>query len=192
MQTLLLIRRFQQRIISHIERHITHRTVLDAGCGSGLNGYIFQQDYKAKVTLSDVVDNRHPLAQHMPFILSSVEKIPVTQVFDVVFLQYVLHHMDVSIKLDDVFNRLKLVSRKIIVVEDIVTHKTDIRKALEYDKQTNAKINQGDLYIGRYYSDADLKNYFEQTGLRLITEAVFQKGSFEDGFLDRKLYILTF
>ena len=189
-----IIEQHQQSLLPIIKKYIEHKNLLDAGCGNGLNSFLFNKNVGTKITLLDIEDIRDAEAISFPFFESSLEKLPFESgSFDVVFLQYVLHHLPLEIKLKDVFEELKRVSGMVIIVEEISTKKTNIQKAKEYDSKINKMIHSSSNYmhVYKYYSDVELKSNFSDTEMNIVEEQIFDEGCKEDGFLQRKIYVLN-
>jgi len=89
--------------------------ILDLGCGSGIVAKNFQDFFQAEITGVDVRDNRiFPI----PFKIINGEDLPFPEnSFDVVLINYVLHHSRNPVLL---LKEAKRVSRdKIIIHEDL-------------------------------------------------------------------------
>jgi len=89
--------------------------ILDLGCGSGIAGKSFQKFFQAEVIGVDIKDNRiYPI----PFELIDGKKLPFPEKsFDVVLINYVLHHSGDSILL---LKEAKRVAKdKIVIYEDL-------------------------------------------------------------------------
>ena len=89
--------------------------ILDLGCGSGIIGMTFQDFFQAKVIGVDIKDNRiYPL----PFkIINGKSLLFPENSFDVVLINYVLHHSGDPILL---LKEAKRVTKdKIVVYEDL-------------------------------------------------------------------------
>lgn len=167
--------------------------MLDVGCGNGLNSYFFNKKLGTQTTLVDIEDIRDNDAGSFPFHKSSIENICFDEKsFDVVFLQFVIHHLPHEIDLKTVFRKLENIGKTVIIVEEIITKKTDEPKAREFDAIMNKKIHpdSNNMEIYRYYSDPELKELFAQSNLQVEEEKILFDGCPEDGFLQRKMYVL--
>lgn len=188
-----IVQNHQNKIQSIISRYIENKKILDIGCGNGINSVFFNQKYGADITLLDREDIREKEAAKFPFVEMSLgERLPFNNgSFDAIFLQYVLHHLPPEISITSVLRELGRVSGVIILVEEIFTDKTDAKKAREFDFKMNKILHPAsDMAIYRYYTDEKLKEYFDGANLNIIEENVLDEGSEEDGYLQRKAYIL--
>ena len=187
-----IIAEYQKKLLPVISGYLKNKKVLDVGCGNGLNSFFFNKKCHSKITLLDCEDIRDREVMSFPFIKSSVEKLPFKAAsFDVVFLQYVLHHLPRKIKITKVLNELKRVGKLVIIVEEIFTQKTNKQKAKKFDLKINKIIHPfSTMRIYKYYSDKELNNYFNKVNLNIVKKRIIDKGNKEDGFLQRKVYIL--
>lgn len=89
--------------------------ILDLGCGSGVAGREFQDFFKADLIGIDIIDQR---IEKIPFKIFDGINIPFqADCFDVVLINYVLHHSQNQFAL---LKESKRVSRdKIIIFEDL-------------------------------------------------------------------------
>jgi len=89
--------------------------ILDLGCGSGIAGKTFQEFFQADLLGVDIKDRR---INDIPFKLIDGKTLPFPEnSFDIVLINYVLHHSRDPIAL---LNEAKRVTRdKIIIYEDL-------------------------------------------------------------------------
>lgn len=88
--------------------------ILDLGCGSGIVAFHFRDFFKAEVIGVDIKDNR---VLNIPFRIIDGENLPFdNHSFDVVLINYVLHH---SRNPEKLLKEAKRVSKKIIIYEDL-------------------------------------------------------------------------
>lgn len=71
------------------------KTILDLGCGDGIDSLIFREEYKLKVTSLDIYKHPNINKLNLNFIKGSIFTLPFkSNSFDYVFLHDVLHHID--------------------------------------------------------------------------------------------------
>jgi len=188
-----LIEEYQESILPTIEKYIKNKTILDAGCGNGINSVLFNKKYNSEMTLIDFQDIRDKEAHKFPFFKTSIEKTPFkTKTFEVVFLQYVLHHLPLKVNINDILIELKRVGKTIIIIEEIKTNKTNLKKAKEFDAKINDLIHPSTIMpIYKYYSDEELQILIKKANLKITEEKIIHNGCEEDGFLQKKIYILN-
>jgi len=88
--------------------------ILDLGCGSAIIGKTFQDFFKAEILGIDIVDKR---VEKISFQIYDGKNIPFPEnSFDLVLINYVLHHSQDPIAL---LKEAKRVSKKIIIFEDL-------------------------------------------------------------------------
>ncbi len=188
-----IIEDYQQILLPVVKKYIEDKSLLDVGCGNGFNSFFFNKKFDTKITLLDIEDIRDKEVISFPFFESSLEKLPFEQKsFDVVFLQYVLHHLPPKISVEEVFIELKRVGKIVIIVEEMITKKTNVQKAKEFDSKVNKLIHpsSNNMHIYKYYTDSELKEFFTKSKMQIIEEKILDEGCEEDGFLQRKVYIL--
>jgi ubiquinone/menaquinone biosynthesis C-methylase UbiE len=188
-----IINEYQKDLLPLIGKYLQGKQLLDVGCGNGLNSFFFNKKFNTQITLLDVTDMRNKSVKDFPFVKASAEKIPFGKnSFEIVFLQYVLHHLPSEIIVLRVLKELKRVGEKIIVVEEIKTAKTILEKAKKFDEDINRKIHpRSDMPIYKYYSDLELKNLFKKANLDFIEEHILHEGNRNEGFIERKVYVLS-
>jgi len=89
-------------------------TILDLGCGSGIVAKNFRDFFQAEIIGVDIKDSRmFPI----PFEIIDGKSLPFSDLsFDVVLINYVLHH---SQDPESLLKEAKRVSRRIIIYEDL-------------------------------------------------------------------------
>ena len=188
-----VIEEHQQILLPIIKKYIEKKTLLDVGCGNGLNSFFFNKKCGTIPTLTDIEDIRDKEVISFPFYISSMEELSFgTGSFDVVFIQYILHHLPPKIRLKEVLLELKKIGKIVIIVEEIRTAKTNLQKAIEYDTEMNKLLHPSskNMEIYAYYSDNELKELFSKAHLEIIEEKIIEEGSEKDGFLQNKVYVL--
>lgn len=89
--------------------------ILDLGCGSGIVGKAFQDFFKAKIIGVDIRDFR---VENIPFQIFDGKKLPFSDnSFDIVLINYVLHHSGNPVAL--LKEAKRMTKGKIIVFEDL-------------------------------------------------------------------------
>ena len=168
------------------------KTVLDVGCGNGLIGYSFQKDVGAIVTQIDVYDSRHPATSEIPFTLTSAESLPyLNNLFDVVYAQFVLHHIESNALVERVVKEMaRVTSKQLIIHEEIATPRTNILVAKEYDEQMNVLFNPGNpMKVYNYYTREEIESLGTESGLELAEHRVLKEGTNEDGYLQKHMFV---
>jgi len=159
--------------------------ILDLGCGSGIIGKEFQDYFRAKLIGIDIKDRR---VEKIPFQIFDGFNIPFPEnYFDVVLINYVLHHVNDPIAL---LKEAKRVSKeKIIIYEDLPEG---------FLSKLNCKFHQlsYNLFFGNsgeklnFKTKKEWEEFFKKSGLKLIA----QKRTFTDfDFFDpvkRVIFIL--
>jgi len=139
--------------------------ILDLGCGSGIVGRSFQKFFQAEVIGVDIKDNRiYPI----PFELIDGRKLPFPEKsFDVVLINYVLHHSEDPILL---LKEAKRVARdKIVIYEDLPEgflsriickiHGISFDKIFRNQSQTSFKLEEE---WGKIFREIRLNNIFKK------------------------------
>jgi len=154
--------------------------ILDLGCGSGIAAKNFQDFFKAKVIGVDVKDNR---LVKIPFKIIDGKNLPFEDnSFDVVLINYVLHHCEDP---EVVLKEAKRVAKRIIIFEDLPEG---------FLAKLRCKIHQiifpGGRKIFNFKTRKEWKEIFEKLGLKIIAEnQVFTKFSWLDP-IKRILFVL--
>ncbi len=190
---LLKAEKLQRYTVPIISKYIRHKTLLSIGCGSGAHEYLFYKNLDAKIVLTDLCDKRIDQAKRFPFYILSIDDISnemIREHVDVVFLQYVIHHLDPKIDLEKVFKNLKSVADTIIIIEEIKTDKTNLQVAIDYDKKSNLSLGHKVEFF-HYRTNTEFINLFLKTGLNLISNKKYYAGTSKNGFLEKRIYILN-
>ena len=152
--------------------------ILDLGCGSGIIGAAFQDFFQAKVIGVDIKDNR---ISPFPFRVLNGKSLPFPEnSFDIVLINYVLHHSEDPTSL---LKEAKRVAKdKIIVYEDLpegllsriickihgisfdkifqnqTSFKTEFPKEAKVEKRTKSS----------FASESEWEKIFKKIGLNII------------------------
>lgn len=166
-------------------------SLLDIGCGNGLVTYALGLDKGIEISQCDIKDTRHPTVLQLPFQLASIDKLPYgSEEFDYAYVQFVLHHINPESDIGEIFNGLKRVVKKgIIIHEEIATPKTDLARARSYDEEMNRQFQpENPLEVFRYYTREEIENLGKDSGLNLERHLVLKKGTERDDFLQKHLF----
>jgi len=145
--------------------------ILDLGCGSGIAAKYFQDFFKAKVFGVDVRDNR---LVKIPFKIIDGKNLPFeNDSFDVVLINYVLHHCEDP---ESLLREAKRVAKRIIIFEDLPEG---------FLAKLRCKIHQiifpGGKKIFNFKKRVEWQKIFEKLGLKIIAQdRVFTKFSWLD------------
>jgi ubiquinone/menaquinone biosynthesis C-methylase UbiE len=145
--------------------------ILDLGCGSGICAKYFQDFFKAKVIGIDIRDNR---LVPIPFQIFDGKNLPFeNDSFDVVLINYVLHHCQSP---EELLKEAKRVGKRIIVFEDLPEG---------FLAELRCKIHQiifpGSKKIFNFKKKEEWEKIFEKLDLKIIAEnQVFAKFSWLD------------
>lgn len=139
--------------------------ILDMGCGSGIVGKSFQDFFQAVLVGVDIKDQR---IAKIPFHIIDGKTVPFKDdFFDIVLINYVLHHSKDPIPL--LKEAKRVTSDKIIVFEDlsegVLTNLICQVHSISYNYFFQ-KNNQR----GKFLNDENWKKIFTDLGLRLISE----------------------
>jgi len=154
--------------------------ILDLGCGSGIAAKHFQDFFKSKVIGVDVRDNR---LIPIPFQIFDGKNLPFDDnYFDVVLINYVLHHTKNP---EELLKEAKRVSKKIIIFEDLPE---GILSKLR------CKIHQITFFGGEktfnFKTSNEWRKIFDKLGLKIIAQTqVFTKFHWLDP-VKRILFVL--
>ena len=176
-----------------IKDSLVRKKVLDVGCGNGMVAQTLHEEFKCDISLCDVIDLRREGINNFSFKIASAEKLPYPdKSFDIVFLQFLLHHIKSKGRIKKVLREVRRVaSEKIIIYEEIATDKTNHKKAKEYDEYVNIEIHGGyKLKVVKYYSLAELKEMFTKLDLKISLHRRIEKGREKAGFVEKHLFIL--
>lgn len=136
--------------------------ILDVGCGCGIVGETFKNFFEAEVTGIDIKDVN---ISSFPFQIYDGKNIPFPEKsFDVVLINYVLHHAEDPISL---LKEAKRVTRdKIVIFEDLLEgiisklrckiHGASFNKFFKIKNQTSFK------------SEKEWEKIFKEIGLNII------------------------
>jgi ubiquinone/menaquinone biosynthesis C-methylase UbiE len=139
--------------------------ILDLGCGSGIVASEFKKFFGTKIEGVDIVDKR---VIQMPFTLYDGKNIPLSDnSFDVVLINFVLHHCEDPIK---VLSEAKRVAKgKIIIYEDLPEN-VYLKFICDLHGKSFAWLFRNDKESCNFKKDAEWKEAFRKMGLKLIFE----------------------
>lgn len=167
------------------------KTNLDIGCGTGITSAIHREKLGVSPTLCDVADIRDALACAFPFSLIQDGKLSFPpQAFDSSYLQYVLHHLPSETLVIQLLAEAQRVSRRIIIVEEILGEHTDIVRAKAFDKEVNDRLHPGTFMpVHKYYTRQEIEKFFKQQRQKIIFHANISPGFVENGFLETQVFV---
>jgi len=154
--------------------------ILDLGCGSGIAAREFQDFFKAKVIGIDIRDNR---LVPIPFQIFDGKNLPFeNDSFDIVLINYVLHHCEDP---ETLLREAKRVAKRIIIFEDLPEG---------FLAKLRCQIHQITFFGGKrtfnFKKREEWKKIFEKLGLKIIAQnQVFTKLSWLDP-VKRILFVL--
>lgn len=137
--------------------------ILDLGCGSGIVGKKFRDYFKSEIIGIDIKDKR---LEKIPFQLFDGKRIPFPEnFFDVVLINYVLHHAQNPTAL---LKEAKRVSKRIIIYEDLpdgfLSKLVCWFHGISFDKFW------GNPNRTTFRAKREWKNIFSEIGLNLVFE----------------------
>jgi len=145
--------------------------ILDLGCGSGIAAKYFQDFFKAKVIGIDIRDNR---LVPIPFQIFDGKNLPFeNDSFDVVLINYVLHHCQSP---EELLKEAKKVAKRIIIFEDLPEGFLAKLRC-----QIHQMIFPGSKKTFNFKTRKEWREIFEKLTLKIIAEnQVFTKFSWLD------------
>ena len=176
------------RILPIIGKFIKHKKILDIGCGLGLSAKFIATKIPCQISLIDIEDLRSSEVKDFPFTLGSADKLPFSNnSFDAVYIQFVLHHLQI-----DPINVLKEAHRvaryNTIIIEEIITKGINIKKAIKKDQEKNYFFHPGSSYpIQKFFSEKELQKIIKKSGWSIEEEYILPNKD----YLPIKIYILT-
>jgi len=140
--------------------------ILDFGCGSGIAGKKFQQAFQADFLGVDIIDNR---VENIPFKLYNGQGLSFfnNNSFDVVLVNYVLHHTKNPLELLDEIIR---VAKNVIVVYESPADGIFYRIMCWLHGTSFARFFQRNSERGRFFTTQEWKKIFQDKGLKILKE----------------------
>jgi len=138
--------------------------ILDLGCGSAIVAKNFEDFFQAKIFGVDIKDNRiFPI----PFKIITGKKLPFDDLFfDVVLINYVLHHCQ---KPEVLLKEAKRVGKRIIVYEDLPEGLfSKLRCALH--QVSYSIFFQHNSQRFNFKTKTEWEGLFKNLGLKIITQ----------------------
>lgn len=180
----------QETLLPHTSPYLGG-TNLDIGCGNGLTSLVHHQKLGIAPTLCDVIDIRHELARSFPFYVIAGNTLPFPDhSFVSSYLQYVLHHLSSEKEVLRLLSEAARVSDTIIIVEEIQGEKTNLPRAKIFDQEVNEKIHPNVIMpVYRYYTEKEIRNFFQTLGRTMSLHHVVSRGSDENGFLETHVFV---
>jgi len=137
--------------------------ILDLGCGSGIAAYHFQKFFQAEIIGADIKDNR---LVPIPFKIFNGKNLSFTDnSFDIVLLNYVLHHCQDPERL---LKEAKRVSKRIIIFEDLPEGIFSKLRCTFH--QTSYNIFQKEKQKFNFKTKKEWQELFKKIGLKIIAE----------------------
>ncbi|MDP3443838.1 MAG: methyltransferase domain-containing protein [Ignavibacteria bacterium] len=164
-----IVRADMVRIIPLTKNFLENKKIIDIGCGSGLAALFMQNSFQNEISLCDVEDNRATEAKSLPFkLLTSKNKLPyLDNEFQISYLQYVIHHLDIDIKsfFTEIF---RISSEAMVIVEEVYEDdgKMDLYKSLDHSSNQLLHPNSSFPVVNFLKAD-ELKEMAEQSGWSL-------------------------
>jgi len=139
--------------------------ILDLGCGSAIVGSTFQKHFKGKIFGIDIIDNR---IVNIPFQFYDGVSIPFSEnYFDVVLINYVLHHCHDPVHI--LKEAQRTTKEKIIIFEDTPTGFFSNLICKIHGISFNCFF-QKNKENGNFKTKKEWKNIFKKLGLKLVFE----------------------
>ena len=156
--------------------------ILDLGCGSGIVGQTFQDFFQADLVGVDVKDQR---TAKIPFQLIDGKNLPFSDdSFDVVLVNYVLHHAKDSKAL--LKEAARVANDKIIIFEDLPEGFLTDMVCRIHGVSFNYFFQKGGQK-GKFLNEENWKKMFNELNLRLFSE---KRASHVLNPVKKKLFVL--
>lgn len=181
------IKKSNDMFLPYIKKYLENKSILDVGCGCGLNALFLSEDIPCKFELTDIQDLRYHKTKKFPFKLASKNKLPYDDnSFDVLLIQMILHHLDI-----DPIKFLKEVHRVtkdyVILIEEVLTKGVDVKDAIEMDKKANERLHPNlSSPVQKFFSDKELKEFIKKAGFKIKKENIVPVKN----YLSFKVFIL--
>ncbi len=140
--------------------------ILDFGCGSGIVGKKFQQAFQADLLGVDIIDNR---VENIPLRLYNGEDLSFlsSNLFDVVLVNYVLHHTKNPLVL---LNEIIRVAKDVIIVYESPADGIFYRIMCYFHGISFARFFQKNSEKGSFFTTQEWRNIFQNKGLKILKE----------------------
>ena len=157
--------------------------ILDLGCGSGIVAKNFQDFFQSKIIGVDIQDKR---IIPIPFKIIDGKHLPFgDKSFDVVLINYVLHHSENPITL---LKEAKRVTRDKIVVYEDLSEDIFSKFLCWFHKITFSWLFQKNkVFDGMFKNTREWKDIFDKLGIKTVFQKVFPHTIYP---LKRQMFVL--
>ena len=140
--------------------------ILDFGCGSAIIGNEFAKSFKSEILGVDIIDNR---VENIPFRLYNGKDLCFfdNNIFDVVLVNYVLHHTNNPIEL---FKEIARVSKDTIIVYESPCDNFFYNLMCKIHGVSFAKYFQKNKIKGKFFTTKEWKDIFKKNGFNVVKE----------------------
>lgn len=183
-----IVREDLNRILPFVGKFLKNKKVLDIGCGLGLSAKFITTKIPCQISLLDVEDLRSSEVRDFPFTLGSAEKLPFyNNTFDVVYVQFILHHLQIN-PIDVLREAYRVAISNAIIIEEILTNGIDIKKAIKKDQEKNDFLHPNSSYpVQKFFSAKEIQKIIKNSNWKIKKEYTLSNKD----YLQIKIYILT-